>query len=34
MAMAESPDATFLLYPKLTPVQERAFQLLEVPTKL
>jgi hypothetical protein len=34
MGMTESPDATFLLYPELTRVQERAFQLLEVPTKL
>jgi len=31
MAMGDS-SATFLLYPKLTPVQERAFQLLDVPT--
>jgi transposase len=34
MAMAESPDATFLLYPELTPLQQRAFQLLAVPPKL
>jgi Transposase DDE domain len=34
MAMAASPDATFLLYPELTPVQQRAFQLLEVPARL
>jgi len=34
MAMAESPDATFLLYPDLTPVQQRAFELLQVPTRL
>ena len=34
MAMAQSPDATFVLYPKLTPTQERAFQLLGVPAKL
>jgi transposase len=33
MAMGDS-SSTFLLYPKLTPVQERAFQLLDVPTKL
>jgi len=33
MAMGDS-SATFLLYPKLTPVQERAFQLLDVPTNL
>src|ERR1700688_1013047 len=31
MAMGDS-SATFLLYPKLTPVQQRAFQLLDVPT--
>jgi hypothetical protein len=31
MAMGDS-SATFLLYPTLTPVQERAFQLLDVPT--
>jgi hypothetical protein len=30
MAMAGQPDATFTLYPQLTPVQARAFQLLEV----
>ncbi len=34
MAMAQSPDATFVLYPKLTQVQERAFQLLDVPARL
>src|SRR6266446_5491961 len=34
MAMAQSPDATFVLYPKLTPAQDRAFQLLAVPVKL
>jgi transposase len=34
MALAQSPDATFVLYPKLTPVQERAFQLLGVPVRL
>jgi hypothetical protein len=33
MAMGDS-SATFLLYPKLTLVQERAFQLLDVPTAL
>jgi Transposase DDE domain len=33
MAMGDS-SATFLLYPKLTHVQERAFQLLDVPTVL
>jgi hypothetical protein len=34
MAMRECPDATFLLYPELTPVQKRAFQLLAVSAKL
>jgi hypothetical protein len=34
MAMAQSPDATFVLYPKLTSAQDRAFQLLGVPVKL
>jgi Transposase DDE domain len=34
MAMADSPDATFLLYPELTPVQQRTFQLLDVPAQL
>jgi hypothetical protein len=34
MAMAKSLDATFVLYPKLTPAQDRAFQLLGVPVKL
>jgi hypothetical protein len=33
MAMGDS-SATFLLYPKLTLVQERAFQLLDVPANL
>ena len=33
MAMGDS-SATFVLYPKLTPVQERAFQLIDVPTAL
>lgn len=28
MAMANKPDATFVIYPELTPVQARAFQLL------
>ena len=28
MAMAHSPETTFVLYPKFTPLQERAFQLL------
>jgi Transposase DDE domain len=34
MAMAQRPDATFVLYPKLTPAQDRAFQLLDVPVRL
>ena len=34
MAMPQSPDAAFVLYPKLTPAQDRAFQLLAVPVKL
>src|SRR6266404_608041 len=33
MAMGDS-SATFLLYPKLTPAQERAFRLLDVPASL
>jgi len=34
MAMVQSLDATFVLYPKLTPLQDRAFQLLGVNVKL
>jgi Transposase DDE domain len=34
MAMAGQPDATFTLYPKLTAVQARAFQLLDVAVSL
>ena len=34
MAMTQSPEATFVLYPTLTPVQDRVFQLLGVPVKL
>jgi transposase len=34
MAMAGSPDATFVIYPELTPVQARAFQLLGCATRL
>lgn len=34
MAMTQSLDATFVLYPKLTPAQDRAFQLLGVAAKL
>jgi transposase len=33
MAMGENSD-TFVLYPTLTPIQERAFQLLDVPTAM
>jgi hypothetical protein len=32
--MTQAPDAAFVLYPKLTPTQDRAFQLLGVPVKL
>jgi hypothetical protein len=34
MAMTQSHDAAFVLYPKLTSAQDRAFQLLGVPVKL
>ena len=34
MAMTQSLDATFVMYPKLTPAQDRAFQLLGVAAKL
>jgi hypothetical protein len=34
MAMTQTLDAAFVLYPKLTPAQDRAFQLLGVPVKL
>jgi transposase len=34
MATADHPDATFVLYPQLTSVQARAFQLLDVPVRL
>jgi hypothetical protein len=34
MAMTQSLAATFVLYPTLTPAQDRAFQLLGVPVKL
>ena len=34
MAMATSPDATFVLYPQFTPIQARAFQLLGVNVRL
>jgi len=33
MAMADSPENTFVLYPELTPVQQRAFHLLGVPIR-
>lgn len=33
MALANSPDATFVLFPQLTPLQARAFQLLAVSAK-
>jgi transposase len=34
MAMAQSPNTTFVLYPKLTPLQERAFQLLDIQARM
>jgi transposase len=34
MAMAQNPQASFVLYPKLTPVQDRVFQLLDVQIRL
>jgi hypothetical protein len=34
MAMAQSPQATFVLYPKLSAAQERAFQLLGLAVNL
>ncbi len=34
MAMGQSPQTTFLLYPKFTPLQERAFQLLDTQVRL
>jgi hypothetical protein len=34
MAMPDQPDATFVLFPQLTPVQARAFKLLEVAVNL
>ena len=34
MAMVGQPDATFVRYPQLTPVQARAFQLLDVAVNL
>jgi transposase len=34
MAMGQSPQTTFVLYPKLTPLQQRAFQLLDTKVRL
>jgi Transposase DDE domain len=34
MAIAQGPEAAFVLYPNLTPAQHRAFQLLGVPVRL
>jgi transposase len=34
MAMPNSPETTFVLYPKFTPLQERAFQLLGTQVRL
>jgi transposase len=34
MTMANHPDDTFVLYPKLTALQDRAFHLLQVPVRL
>ncbi len=34
MATVDHPDATFVLYPQLTNVQARVFQLLDVPVRL
>ena len=34
MAMAGQPEATFVLYPQLTPLQARAFKLLQVAVNL
>jgi hypothetical protein len=34
MAMANSSEKTFVLYPKFTPLQERAFQLLDTQVRL
>jgi hypothetical protein len=33
-AMDGAPDASFVLYPQLTPVQDRAFQLLALGVKV
>ena len=34
MAMDGAPEANFVLYPQLTPVQDRAFQLLDIAQKV
>jgi hypothetical protein len=34
MAVGHNPQTTFVLYPKLTPLQERAFQLLDTQVSL
>jgi hypothetical protein len=33
MALSQAPEATFFLYPVATPIQSKAFQLLEVPAR-
>jgi hypothetical protein len=34
MAIAHQPDTTFVIYPQFTPIQARAFELLNVNAKL
>jgi hypothetical protein len=34
MAINGAPEASFVLYPQLTPVQDRAFQLLDLGVKV
>jgi hypothetical protein len=34
MAMDGAPEASFVLYPQLTPVQDCAFQLLDLGVKV
>jgi len=34
MAMDGAPEASFVLYPQLTTVQDRAFQLLDLGVKV
>jgi len=34
MAINGAPEASFVLYPQLTPVQDRAFQLLDIGVKV